>query len=181
VSGIPEPGTVTTVTILCIDVVGSTEIRNRLGGEHADRLLADHQSLLRTLADERGSMFIRSQGDEIMAVFPSATAGLEAIIAIEQALVRESRTATERIRIRAALSAGDVRWGKDDIAGMPPVEAARLLAATDEDQVLCTDMVRLLSQGGRPREIKEHGLVPGKGLSEPIHAYELKWRGADSG
>jgi class 3 adenylate cyclase len=174
---------VTTVTVLCTDVVGSTEIRKRLGEEPADRLLAGHQALLRTMAGERGSTYIRRRGHGIMAVFPSATAGLEAIIAIEQALVRENRktrAATERITIRAALSAGDVRWGEDDIAGLPPVEAARLLAATDGDQVLCTDVVHLLAQGRYPCEFTEYGLVPGKGLAEPMHAYELKWRDAES-
>lgn len=180
-NGIRALGTVTTVTILCTDVVGSTEIRKRLGEEPADRLLAGHQRLLRTMTRERGSTFIRSRGNGIMAVFPSATAGLEAIIAIEQALVRENQTAAERIKIRAALSAGDVRWGEDDIAGLPPVEAARLLVATDNDRVLCTDVVCLLSQGRCQCEFREYGPVPGKGLSEPMHAYELMWRGADSG
>lgn len=177
---IRPPGTVTTVTILCTEVVGSAEIRERLGGEPADRLLADHQQLLRTMARERGSVFIRSRGEGIMAVFPSATAGLEAITAIEQALVRENRAAVERITIRAALSAGDVRWGEDDIAGLPPVEAARLLVATAGDQVLCTDVVYLLSQGRCRCEFREHGPVPGKGLPEPMHAYELMWRRTDA-
>jgi class 3 adenylate cyclase len=170
---------VTTVTILYTDVVGSTEIRNRLGEEPADRLLAGHQSLLRTMTREHGSTFIRSRGNGIMAVFPSATAGLAAIIAIEQALVRE-QAAAERITIRAALSAGDVRWGEDDIAGLPPVEAARLLAATDGDQVLCTDVVLLLAQGRCQCGFSEYGPVSGKGLSEPMHAYELMWRDADA-
>jgi class 3 adenylate cyclase len=178
VSGIRAPGTVTTVTILYTDVVGSPEIRRRLGEEPADRLLAGHQQLLRTMARERGSKLIMNRGDGIMAVFPSATAGLEAIIAIERALVRENQAATERITIRAALSAGDVRWGEDDIAGLPPVEAARLLVATTGDQVLCTDVVRLLSQGRSPGEFTEYGPVPGKGLAEPMHAYELMWRDA---
>jgi class 3 adenylate cyclase len=181
VSGIRAPGTVTTVTILYTDVVGSTDIRRRLGEEPADRILAGHQALLRTMARERGSVFIMNRGDGVMAVFPSATAGLEAIIEIEQALVREHQAATEPIKIRAALSAGDVRWGEDDIAGLPPVEAARLLAATGADQVLCTDVVRLLSQGRGLCEFTEYGRVPGKGLAEPMHAYELMWRDADSG
>jgi class 3 adenylate cyclase len=172
---------VTTVTILCTEVVGTAEMRKRLGEEPADRILADHKSLLRTMADERGSMYIRSRGNGIMAVFPSATAGLDAIIAIERALIlasRETQAAAERISVRAALSAGDVRWGQDDIAGLPPVEAARLLAATDADRVLCTDVVRLLAQGGRHCEFIEYGPVHGKGLAEPMHAYELMWRTA---
>ncbi|HEU5159418.1 MAG TPA: adenylate/guanylate cyclase domain-containing protein [Streptosporangiaceae bacterium] len=178
-SDIRAPGTVTTVTILCTEVVASADIRGRLGEVRADRLLAGHQQLLRTMTYERGSTFVRSRGDGIMAVFPSATAGLEAIIAIERALARENRVAAERTAIRAALSAGDVRWGEDDIAGLPPVEAARLLVAAHGDQVLCTDLVCLLSQGRSQCEFREYGMVPGKGLAEPMHAYELMWRGAD--
>jgi class 3 adenylate cyclase len=178
VSGIRAPGTVTTVTILCTDVVDSAEIRRRLGEEHADRLLFSHQQLLRTMTREQGSVFIRSRGNGIMAVFPSATAGLDAIIAIERALVRQNAAAAEPITIRAALSAGDVRWGEDDIAGLPPVEAARLLVATDGDRVLCTDVVCLLSQGRSQCEFAEYGPVHGKGLSEPMQAYEVIWQSA---
>lgn len=180
-SGIRAPGTVTTVTILCTDVVDSAEIRRRLGEEHTDRLVSGHQQLLRTMTRERGSTFIRSRGHGIMAVFPSATAGLDAIIAIERALFRENAAATERITIRAALSAGDVRWGEDDIAGLPPVEAARLLAATDGHRVLCTDVVCLLSQGRSQCHFTEYGPVYGKGLAEPMHAYEVMWQSAHSG
>ncbi len=173
------PGTVTTATILSTDVVASTETRTRLGEERADRHFERHHLLLRAIAGDRGAIFTKSRGDGIMAVFPSATAGLEAIIAIERAIVRENQAATEPITIRAALSAGDVSWGEDDISGLPPVEAARLLAATEGDQVLCTDVVRLLSQGRCRREFKEFGPVPGKGLPEPMRGYELMWRGDD--
>jgi class 3 adenylate cyclase len=175
------PGTVTTVTILSTDVVGSTDARTRLGEELADRHFERHNLLLRAITSDHGSIFTKSRGDGIMAVFLSATAGLEAIIAIERAVVAANQAATEPITIRAALSAGDVSWGIDDISGLPPVEAARLLAVTDGDQVLCTDVVCLLSQGRCPCPFKEFGPVRGKGLPEPMRCYELLWCGTGPG
>jgi class 3 adenylate cyclase len=174
------PGTVTTATILCTDVVGSTETRTRLGEELADRVFEHHHRLLRTITCEWGSAYAKSRGDGIMVVFPSATAGLEAIIAIEEAIVRANRTATAPLTIRAALSAGDVSWGEDDIGGLPPVEAARLLAVAGGDQVLCTDVVCLLAQGRCRRAFRELGPVRGKGLPQPLLAYELMWRGPET-
>jgi class 3 adenylate cyclase len=158
--------------------VSSTETRTRLGEELADRLFQRHYLMLRDIADAFGAMFVKSRGDGIMAVFPSATAGLDAIIAIEHAIVRENRAAAEPITIRAALSAGDVSWGEDDVSGLPPVEAARLVALAGGDQVLCTDLVRRLSQGRGGREFRPIGPLPGKGLLEPMQTCELRWRGA---
>jgi class 3 adenylate cyclase len=171
-----SPGSVTTATILSTDVVDSTVTRARLGEERADRHFGRHNQMLRTMTREHGAIFDKSRGDGIMAVFLSATAGLEAIIAIERRIARHNRTAVEPITIRAALGAGDVSWGIDDISGLPPVEAARLLAVAAADQVLCTDVVCLLSQGRCRCAFQEFGRVRGKGLPEPLLGYELMWR-----
>jgi class 3 adenylate cyclase len=172
---------VTTATIVCTDVVGSTEIRTRLGEELADRLFERHYLMLRDIAAAHGAVFVKSRGDGVMALFPAATAGLDAIIAIERAVARENQTAAEPITIRAALSAGDVSWGEDDVSGLPPVEAARLVAQAAGGQVLCTDLVRRLSQGRGGRDFHPIGPLPGKGLLEPMQTCELRWRNAAGG
>jgi len=169
-------GMLTTATILFTDVVDSTATRTRLGEELAEGHFRRYYKLLRAVTTANGSVFIKSLGDGIMAVFESATAGLDAIIAVEQAIAQENQGATEPVTIRAALSAGDVCWGEDDVSGLPTVEAARLVAAADGDQVLCTDLVRRLAQGRSRHEFKDLGPLPGKGLLEPLRTYELLWR-----
>ncbi|GAA3562633.1 AAA family ATPase [Nonomuraea rosea] len=174
-----EPGTLTTATILFTDVVSSTAMRIRLGEERANVVFRRLYQLLHSVVTASGSTFTKSLGDGLMAVFDSATAGLDAIIAVEQAVADENERALEKISIRAALAAGDVCWGHDDVSGLPTVEAARLVAVADGGQVLCTDLVRRLAQGRSRHEFKDLGRLPGKGLREPLHAYELHWQSAD--
>ncbi|MFC4009480.1 ATP-binding protein [Nonomuraea purpurea] len=178
-TGPHPPGTLTTATILFTDVVSSTALRIRLGEERANVVFRRLYQLLSSVVTANGSTFTKSLGDGLMAVFDSATAGLDAIIAVEQAVADENERAMEKISIRAALAAGDVAWGRDDVSGLPTVEAARLVAVAEGGQVLCTDLVRRLAQGRSRHEFKDLGRLPGKGLREPLHTYELHWQAAD--
>ncbi|MBF8190052.1 AAA family ATPase [Nonomuraea sp. K274] len=174
-----EPGTLTTATLMFTDVVSSTALRIRLGEERANVVFRRLYQLLHSVVTANGSTFTKSLGDGLMAVFDSATAGLDAIIAVQQAVADENERAMEKISVRAALAAGDVCWGHDDVSGLPTVEAARLVAVAEGGQVLCTDLVRRLAQGRSRHEFKDLGRLPGKGLREPLHTYELHWQNAD--
>ncbi|TDE41462.1 adenylate/guanylate cyclase domain-containing protein [Nonomuraea mesophila] len=173
------PGALTTATILFTDVVSSTALRVRLGEERANVVFRRLYQLLQSVVTAGGATFTKSLGDGLMAVFDSATAGLDAIIAVEQAVADENERAPDKISIRAALAAGDVCWGRDDVSGLPTVEAARLVAVAEGGQVLCTDLVRRLAQGRGRHEFKDLGRLPGKGLREPLHTYELHWQSAE--
>ena len=171
-----KPGTLTTVTVLFTDMVGSTSTRTRLGEELADEHFRRHDQLLRAVAAAHGSMFVKGLGDGLMALFDSATVALDATVAIEQAVSSENEQTIAPVTIRAALSAGDVRWLDGDVSGLPVVEAARLVAAAHGGQVLCTDLVRRLAQGRGGHEFKDLGPMSAKGLLEPLQIYELRWQ-----
>ena len=171
-----KPGTLTTVTVLFTDMVGSTSTRTRLGEELADEHFRRHDQLLRAVAVAHGSMFVKGLGDGLMALFDSATVALDATVAIEQAVSSENEQTIAPVTIRAALSAGDVRWLDGDVSGLPVVEAARLVAAAHGGQVLCTDLVRRLAQGRGGHEFKDLGPMSAKGLLEPLQIYELRWQ-----
>ena len=176
-----KPGTLTTVTVLFTDMVGSTSTRTRLGEELADEHFRRHDQLLRAIAASHGSMFVKGLGDGLMALFDSATIALDASVAMEQAVSSENEQAIAPVALRAALSAGDVRWLDEDVSGLPVVEAARLVAAAQGGQVLCTDLVRRLAQGRGGHEFKDLGPMPAKGLIEPLQIYELRWQSSDRG
>lgn len=170
------PGTLTTATVLFTDVVGSARTRTSLGEELADDHFRRHEQLLRAVAAAHGAIFVKGLGDGLMALFSSATAALEASAAIEQAVEGENEYAVAPVAVRAALSAGDVRWTDDDVSGLPVIEAARLVDVAHGGQVLCTDLVRRLAQGRGQHEFKDLGPVPAKGLGEPLQVCELRWQ-----
>ena len=72
--------------ILFTDVVGSTELSQRLSPDAADQMRRDHFAVLRqTLADARG-IEVKNLGDGLMAVFSSASAALACGVAMQQAV-----------------------------------------------------------------------------------------------
>jgi class 3 adenylate cyclase len=176
----PAPGALTTATVMFTDVVDSTATRSRLGEAAADNHFQRLYQLLHSVVSAGGSTFTKSLGDGLMAVFASATAALDAVIAVERAIAEENERTAEQVAIKAALSAGDVYWSAHDISGLPTVEAARLVATAEGGQVLCTDLVRQLAQGRGRHEFKDLGRRHAKGLREPLHTYELLWRNTDA-
>ncbi|MEW2360032.1 AAA family ATPase [Spirillospora sp. NPDC029432] len=162
--------------MLFTDVVGSTATRARLGERLADGHFAGVYKALYGAATAAGAVYTKSLGDGLMAVFASATAGLEAAVAVQRAMAGESDRAAEPVAVRAALSVGDVRWHEHDVSGLPTVEAARLMALAGGGEVLCTELVRRMARDRGGHEFKDRGRLPAKGLRAPLRTYELLWR-----
>jgi class 3 adenylate cyclase len=176
---LPPPGTLTTATVLFTDIVNSTETRSRLGEERADHHFEHVYKLLRGVVGAGGAIFTKSLGDGLMAVFESATAGLDAITAVERALIADNRWAMEATSIHAALSSGDIRWQEDDISGQPAVEAAQLVETAEGGQVLCTDVVRRLARDRGLHEFQDQSGPATEGLPDNVRTCELLWQHAD--
>src|SRR3712207_3183760 len=70
-------GPLVTVTALFTDLVGSTSLESRVGPVVADELRADYFSLLREALVDTGGREVKSTGDGVMAVFPSAAAAVD--------------------------------------------------------------------------------------------------------
>ncbi|MCW2544516.1 MAG: hypothetical protein JWM40_2068 [Frankiales bacterium] len=164
-----------TATVLFTDIVGSTELRTRMGPDAADVLRRIHDGLLIDVIARHRGQLVKGLGDGVMATFGSASDGVDAAIAIQQAIHRHNTTSTgERLSLRVGLSTGDVVWEDDDCFGAAVIEASRICGAAEGDQVIATDVVRLLSrQGGQAfRPIGELLL---KGLPDPVPATEVLW------
>ncbi|HEU5159419.1 MAG TPA: AAA family ATPase [Streptosporangiaceae bacterium] len=175
----PPPGTLTTATVLFTDIVNSTATRSRLGEELADRHFERAYKLLRGVVEAGGAIFTKSLGDGLMAVFESASAGLDAVTAVERALIADNSWAKEPTSIHAALSAGDISWQEDDISGRPVVQAAQLVELAAGGQVLCTDVVRRLARDRGRHEFRDLSGPDAEGLPATPRTCELLWQHAD--
>ncbi|WP_285693395.1 AAA family ATPase [Actinomadura sp. NBRC 104412] len=147
----------TTATVLCADIVGSSGVPNV-------------ERLLRSAATAYGAVSLQRRGGGLLAVFESVAAGLGAALAAERELAGEKRWAPAPVAVRAALSVGDVTWDEEGVRGRPLAEAARLVSTADSGQVLCTDQVRGLAALGDPD-------LPFGDLDEP-RVHEFRWRDA---
>jgi class 3 adenylate cyclase/DNA-binding CsgD family transcriptional regulator len=166
----PEPGTAT-ATILFTDVVGSTEVRARIGETAADRLFVEHQRELGTVIAHHGGRVVKAAGDGVMASFVSASAAVRAAIGLQEQV---SRTEPE-LAVRVGVAAGDVAWEGDDCFGLPVVVASRLQAAANGGQILVSHIVRLLAGDRAGDRYEPLGPLDLKGLPEPVEAFAVQW------
>lgn len=165
-----------TATILITDLVGSTELRVRLGEERAEVLRRQHDELLRTALEAAGGTVIKGLGDGVLAMFAGAADAVGAAVAIQQAAYAHNREAPgEPLDIRIGLSAGDVSVENGDCFGTPVVEASRLCAAATGAQILAAEVVRVLARGRGGHVFIAGGERELKGLPEPVPVVTVRW------
>jgi class 3 adenylate cyclase len=169
-------------TILVTDLVGSTDLRSRLGDEAADRLHRLHERLLRDVVQGHSGVVVKGLGDGVLASFTGAADAVAAAVAAQQALDSHSkRHPEERLVLRVGLSAGDVTIEEDgDRIGTPVIEAARLCAAAVGGQILAAELVSLLTRGRGGFGFSPVGELQLKGLPQPVAVVEVTWEQARS-
>ena len=126
------------VAIMFTDIVGSTELSQRLSAESADEVRRIHFSILRRAVTEAGGAEVKTTGDGLMVVFGSASAALGCAVAMQQGVERNNRGSEHSVGLRIGLSIGEVSREDGDYFGDPAVEAARLCALCEGGQVLAT-------------------------------------------
>ena len=162
-----------TVTILFTDIVGSTELTNRVGDDEARAAMHKVEDLVREqLADHRG-FEVKGTGDGLMLAFQSARRAIGCASAIQRAVTRHP--ATKDLGLCIGLSTGEVIHEDDDLFGATVNLAARVAGEASGGEILISDNVRgvLGSAGGI--ELKDRGEVPLKGFEEPVSLYEVLW------
>ena len=165
-----------TRSVLFTDLVGSTELRVRLGEEAADALRRTHDALLTDAITRHGGSVVKGLGDGVMATFESAADGVAAAVAVQQAADAHGRRQPgEAIGVRVGLSVGDVATEEGDVFGVPVVEAARLCAAATGGEILAAELVRALARGRGGFAFEPMGDLDLKGLAEAVPACRVLW------
>jgi len=163
-----------TAIVLFTDLVGSTELRARVGEDAADALRADHDGLVTGAIEANRGTVVKNLGDGFMATFIGASDAVSAAVATQQAIDRRNRSSPTALAVRIGISAGDVVLEKDDCFGTPVIEAARLCAAATGGQILASEIVRWMARSGGST-FTPVGSLELKGLSEPVPTVEVGW------
>src|SRR5216683_3049125 len=166
-----------TAIVVFTDLVGSTELRSRLGEDAAEELRRNHDRLITGAVEANRGRLVKNLGDGVMATFTGASDALAAAVAIQQALDRHNRSGSSGVplEVRIGVSAGDVAFEEADCFGTPVIEAARLCAEAGGGEILVTEVVRLLAGTGGGHQFAPVGALDLKGLPAPVPACEVIW------
>jgi pimeloyl-ACP methyl ester carboxylesterase len=164
----PEPDRVLT-TVLFVDVVGSTELAERLGDTGWRQVLGRFYEVARSeLTRFRGDE-VATTGDGLLATFDGPARAVRCGQSLQRSAARLD------LPLRIGVHTTEVERLGDDIAGIGVHIGARVTAAATAGEVCVTRTVRDLVAGSGLR-FEPRGTHAFKGISEPwdVHAAVLE-------
>jgi len=113
--------------VMFTDIVGSTSLAQEIGDEEARIVLGRHDQVIKVTVQSKGGRIVKRTGDGFYIVFRSVQAGLDAALAIAEALARLNREYPDHpVSVRVALDAGELRAEGDDLYGLTVNRAFRI-------------------------------------------------------
>jgi class 3 adenylate cyclase len=158
------------VTILFTDVVGSTDLLDRLGDDAAHRLRRRHFALLRRAIRDHDGREVKSLGDGLMVVFGTAQDAVACALAMQRAVA----SGEDPLELRIGIASGKTLREDDDYFGRPVIVAQRLCDAAGGGDVLIPEPTRELVAGSVAQQLEPRGPLVLKGLSEPVSASAVR-------
>ncbi len=180
-----------TVTFLFTDIEGST----KLWENHPEAMkaaLAKHDSILKETVESHRGQIVKTTGDGIHAVFPTAIDGINAAITAQiklNSLILDSQSPSTNppitnpqspvsslsLKSRMGLHTGEAELREGDYFGQTLNRAARIMSAGHGGQILISDVVAQvatehLSAGVSLLDLGEHYL---KGVVQAEKIYQI--------
>jgi len=163
------------LAVLFADICGSTALYDNFGDSLARRLIAQCIGTMAGEISAAGGTLVKTIGDEVMCIFPSAEAALHAASAMQHAVRNGKHEDGHSMHIRVGFNYGEVIREAGDVFGDTVNVAARVAAITRADQIMTTQAaVDALSPALREktRRIMRAEL---KGKQEGLDIYLVIW------
>lgn len=154
-------------TVVCLDIVGSTQTAAKLGDRRWRQLLDRHYDILERNLAAHGGMEIDRAGDGLMATFDGPSR------AIRFALAAQRDAASLGLSLRSGVHTGEVEVSNRHRRGIAVHVAARLAALAGPNEVLVSSTVKDLVAGAG-LSLRDRGLHKLKGVPERWRTYVAK-------
>lgn len=164
------------MTVMFTDIVGSTEMMERLDERAWLELLDIHNRLVRECVTKFGGDVVKSLGDGFMIVFASAAAALGCAATLQRILARHRvKNPGEPLPVRIGVHTGNVFRTDDDYLGRTVVLAARITGQARGGEILVSAAAREYTESLRRWRYLGSSELQLKGLSQPEVVSTLEW------
>jgi pimeloyl-ACP methyl ester carboxylesterase len=154
-------------TILVTDIVGSTELVQKIGDQAWRDLLDRHDAICTDAIQRYRGQLINQTGDGIVAAFDGPKRGIDCAKEISQQIQALG------IEVRCGLHAGECELRGRDTAGLAIHVAARVSALANGREILVTEAIKgLVSM--QDNEFDDHGMHHLKGFPNQWQIFAIK-------
>ena len=161
--------------VLVTDIVGSTEMTAQLGDKAALELVRVHDALVRRGLALHAGREVKHTGDGIMAAFDDVANAVHAAADIQQRLYDYNTEASESLRVRIGIDAGEPVAEHNDLFGATVQMAFRLCSEAESGGILVSGLVRELS-GQDASHFVALGERRLKGFPAKVPVFRFEWR-----
>jgi class 3 adenylate cyclase len=165
--------------VLFADVVGSTRLYETFGDDQAKRMIDECLDALRGVIQHYGGRVIKTIGDEIMCVLPSADSGCLAATDMHHKIMAMPMVSMVKRSIRIGFHFGPVIEENNDVFGDTVNLAARMAGLAKGMQIITTgatvaSLSPMLKLSTRPI-----AALAIKGKGDEVDVCEVIWQGGE--
>jgi adenylate cyclase len=162
--------------VLFADVSGSTKLYETAGNVVAHAAVESCVNLMKQKTQAAKGRVIKTIGDEVMSVFPSADAAADAAIEMQLAISELPPVDKTTLGIRVGFNYGPVVERDGDVFGDAVNLASRLASVATKGQIITARETVMLMSPMLKANTRAITTIQVKGKAEEIQVYELMWQ-----
>lgn len=167
------------LTVLFADVVGSTKLYDTLGDAAAKQMIDECLSVLQSVVQKYGGRVIKTIGDEIMCVLPSADSGCLAATDMHHKVMALPTVAQVKRSVRIGFHFGPVIEENNDVFGDTVNVAARMAGLARGMQIITTGSTVTNMSPMLQLSTRKIAALSVKGKGDEVSVSEVIWQGGD--
>lgn len=162
------------LTLLFADVSGSTKLFEQRGDVVARQLIAQILDALSAICRRHSGRVVKTIGDEIMCVLPTAMDGVDAAVAMQRHVATDPTCVANHLAIRIGLHDGECLVEDDgDVYGDAVNTAARMAKLAGREQIVTTAAT---VAGLKHAPVRSLGTAQVSGKLQAIDIVDIIWQ-----
>lgn len=174
-----SPRPTAALAVLFADVVGSTRLYEAFGDDQAKQMIDDCLTALRGVVQQYGGRVIKTIGDEIMCVLPTADSGCLAATDMQLRVMALPKVSNVQRSVRIGWNFGPVIEENNDVFGDTVNLAARMAGLAKGMQIITTAATVASLSPMLQLSTRSIAALSVKGKGDEVAVSEVVWQGGD--